>query len=89
MDNETMVRALISLTDKQKDSLDLLARNICRKRKHHLGTEKVTTSMLFRCLANIFMERWNKLDLENIHTEKELLSRIRKVFSLPIFNNQG
>jgi len=80
-DRSNLVRCLITLTDKQKDSFDLLARNICRKRVLHKKNIKISTSTLIRCLVEILMENWNELDLENIKTEAELLERIKKLFN--------
>jgi len=75
-DNEHIVRSLIALTDKQKDSLDLLARNICRKRKPSHYNDKITASTLIRCLVEQFMAQWENLDIVDICTEEELLERL-------------
>ena len=79
-DESNLVRCLIALTDKQKDSLDLLARNICRKRVPYRTNTKISTSSIIRCLSTVFMEQWEKLDLKNINTEEELLERIKAMF---------
>jgi hypothetical protein len=74
--NEMIVRSLIALTDRQKDSLDLLARNICRKRKASHYNDKITASTFIRCLVEMFMQDWESLDIEDISTEEELLKRM-------------
>jgi hypothetical protein len=68
---------MIALTDRQKDSLDLLARNICRHRIPNKKNSKITSSSILRCLTDIFMEKWNSFNCAGITTEEELLKRIK------------
>ena len=77
---ENMLRCLNTLSDRQKDSLDLFARNINRKREPHVSNEKITSSTIIRCLIDVFMERWDKMDMEDICQEEELLLRIKALF---------
>lgn len=81
IDDHSIVRCLIALTDRGKDSMDLFARNISRKRKHCNLTQRITISTLIRCLIEVFMEQWSNLDLKDIQSEEELLIRIRKLFN--------
>jgi hypothetical protein len=77
MEENNIVRCLISLTDKQKDSLDLLARNICRKRvKSSFENEKISSSTIIRCLIDVLMKSWGSLDVENIPNQEILMKRI-------------
>ena len=75
------IRCLVALTDKQKDSVDLFARNISRKREADNLCDRITISTVVRCLIDAFMERWGEIDLEEIYHEEELLKRIRELYS--------
>lgn len=76
--DNNIVRSMIALTDRQKDSLDLLARNICRHRTPNKKNTKITSSSILRCLTDIFMENWQEFDVEDIFSEKDLKKRIEE-----------
>lgn len=78
--NDNIVRCLITLTPKQKDSLDLLARNICRHRNSHKNNAKITSSTIIRCLIDIFMSKWDDFKTDDILSEKQLFHRIKETF---------
>lgn len=80
MKDKYIVRSLISLTDKQKDSMDLLARNICRHRRFDHSNEKISTSTIIRCLIDVFLSKWKDFDPEEIYTEEQLLEILKELF---------